>query len=144
MLTLLREKIRQRGFNQLRVQEALGWGRTYISQLLRQQKSLRFDQIMQILHVIEEEPRDFFAEYVRRVERAEGGATIPSYPPRPESKGAAIFGLDPFDTDDAIARREVRYMLDRLSHLLVEKGLIRREELESLIRASRWEAEFNS
>jgi transcriptional regulator with XRE-family HTH domain len=144
MLTLLREKIRQRGYNQLRVQEALGWGRTYISQLLRQQKSLRFDQIMQILHVIGEQPRDFFGEYVRRIERAQHGETIPPCPPRPEATGPAIFELAPFDEDDAIAHREVRYLLDRLGHLLVEKRLIRADELESLIRASRWEAEFNS
>ena len=31
VLTLLRNKIRERGFTQLEVQEALGWGRSYIS-----------------------------------------------------------------------------------------------------------------
>ena len=44
ILTLLRNRIRERGFNQLEVQEALGWGRSYISQLLTQQKSLRIDR----------------------------------------------------------------------------------------------------
>ena len=53
VLNLLRAKIHERGYTQLKVQRALGWGRTYISQLFRKQKSLRFDQILQILEVVE-------------------------------------------------------------------------------------------
>ena len=61
-LTLLRNKIREQGFTQLQVQEALGWGRSYISQLLTRQKALRIEQVLLILRVIGVEPRDFFAE----------------------------------------------------------------------------------
>ena len=52
VLTLLRNKIRERGFTQLQVQEALSWGRSYISQLLTKQKSLRVEQVLLILNVI--------------------------------------------------------------------------------------------
>ena len=61
-LELLRATLRRRGLSQLQVQRSLGWGRTYISQLLSRQKSLRFDQILQILHAAGREPGDFFAE----------------------------------------------------------------------------------
>ncbi len=61
-LTLLRNKIRERGFTQLEVQEALSWGRSYISQLLTKQKSLRVEQVLLILNVIGVEPAEFFAE----------------------------------------------------------------------------------
>ena len=37
-LTLLRNRIRQQGFTQLEVQQELGWGRNYISQLLTKLK----------------------------------------------------------------------------------------------------------
>lgn len=59
-LQQLRSLIYQQGYTQLKVQDALGWGRTYVSQLLRQQKSLRLDQVLQILQVIEVPPADFF------------------------------------------------------------------------------------
>ena len=62
VLTLLRNKIRERGFTQLEVQEALGWGRSYISQLLTKQKSLRVEQVLLILNVISVSPADFYAE----------------------------------------------------------------------------------
>ncbi len=62
ILTGLRNAIRERGFTQLEVQEVLGWGRSYISQLLTKQKTLRIDQIVMILNVIEVKPRDFWAE----------------------------------------------------------------------------------
>ncbi len=61
-LTLLRNKIRERGYTQLEVQDALGWGRSYISQLLTRQKNLRSDQVLMILHVIGVKPEEFFAE----------------------------------------------------------------------------------
>ena len=61
-LTLLRNKIRERGFTQLDVQQALGWGRSYISQLLTKQKALRVEQVLAILGVIRIEPLEFFQE----------------------------------------------------------------------------------
>ena len=62
ILRALQEKIQRRGFTQREVQEALGWGRTYITQLVRRQKSLRIEQIILILRVIKVRPADFFAE----------------------------------------------------------------------------------
>lgn len=61
-LQLLRSTIHGRGFKQLQIQESFGWGRTYVSQLLRQQKSLRLDQLLQILHFVGRDPADFFVE----------------------------------------------------------------------------------
>ncbi len=62
VLTRLRNAIRERNFTQLEVQEALGWGRSYISQLVTKQKTLRIEQILLILNVIGVEPEDFFGE----------------------------------------------------------------------------------
>ena len=62
ILTLLRNKIREQGFTQLQVQAELEWGRSYISQLLTKQKSLRVEQVLRILDVIGIEPAEFYAE----------------------------------------------------------------------------------
>lgn len=62
ILSALRRSIQNRGFTQQEVQTALGWGRTYISQLFRKQKILRVEQVLSILHVIGVRPRTFFAE----------------------------------------------------------------------------------
>lgn len=67
VLSLLRQKIMENGFTQMQVQEPLGWGRSYISQLLKGRKSLRFDQLLTILDVIDLEPREFFAELYQLV-----------------------------------------------------------------------------
>lgn len=56
ILTRLRNLIRDRGFTQLEVQDALGWGRSYISQLLTKQKSLRIEQVLMILNVVGVKP----------------------------------------------------------------------------------------
>ncbi len=62
ILTVLRNRIRERGFTQLEVQENLGWGPSYISQILTRQKTLRIDQVLMILNVIDVEPDDFWGE----------------------------------------------------------------------------------
>ncbi len=62
VLTRLRNAIRERHFTQLEVQEALGWGRSYISQLLTKQKTLRVEQVLLVLNVINVTPEDFFSE----------------------------------------------------------------------------------
>ena len=61
-LSLLRNKIRESGFIQMEIQERLGWGRSYISQLLTKQKALRLEQVLLILKVIGVEPGEFFKE----------------------------------------------------------------------------------
>ncbi len=72
-LALLRSKINHQGFTQLEVQETLGWGRSYISQLLQKQKSLRVSQLLAILKVIGVEPGAFFAELYVASPRARRG-----------------------------------------------------------------------
>ncbi len=62
ILALLRARIRERGYTQMEVQEILGWGRSYISQLLTQQKALRLEQVLHLLRVIDVDPADFWGE----------------------------------------------------------------------------------
>lgn len=80
ILDHLRRKIRDQGFTQLEVQEDLGWGRSYISQLVTGQKSLRMDQLLLILDVIGVQPGEFFGELYARprmggLASVEGGET---------------------------------------------------------------------
>ena len=75
-LGLLRRLMREQGFTQLQVQDRLQWGRTAISQLMTEQKRLRFDQILAILEVIGV-PRDrFFAELFPAAGRSAAGASL--------------------------------------------------------------------
>ena len=62
ILAALRSAIHNKGRTQRQVQNALGWGRTYISQLFGKQKALRLDQVLMILEVIEIEPSIFFQQ----------------------------------------------------------------------------------
>lgn len=62
ILMHLRNKVHARGFTQLEVQERLGWGRSYLSQLLTKQKSLRFRQLILVLAVIGVDLEEFFAD----------------------------------------------------------------------------------
>lgn len=129
VLTLLRNKIRERGFTQLEVQEALSWGRSYISQLLTKQKSLRVEQVLLILDVIGVEPADFFAElyyipgpaYPREV-RAFGPA--PARSPR-QGEGPEI--EDSFD--------EMRSLVRGLVWLLIDKELVDVDELTTAVKS---------
>ncbi len=61
-LNLLRNKMRERRFTQQAVQDRLGWGRSYISQLLTKQKCLRVEQVLLILDVIGVEPAEFYTD----------------------------------------------------------------------------------
>ena len=65
LLLLLENKIRQRGFTQVAIQDRLGGGRSYISQLLSQSKGVRYDQVLSILAVAGVEPSEFFFELHR-------------------------------------------------------------------------------
>lgn len=123
MLKLLREKIRDRGYTQLRVQEALGWGRTYISQLFRKQKSLRYDQILSILDVIGIDAGEYFAEFYG----------IP-FPGKEETYGfgyPARNWIPPTYGVDPLAFEELRAQMSTLKRLLVEKGVLEAAELEA-------------
>ncbi len=131
ILTLLRNKIRQRGFTQLEVQEVLGWGRSYISQLLTRQKSLRVEQVLLILNVIGIEPAMFFAEL---------------YPPpaygvgRERGARPGRSAMAPPAAGGSVAEMEsnyqgVRSLLRGLVDLLVHQEIITPEELSTAVHA---------
>lgn len=61
ILRELRALIKERGTTQLEIQERLGWGKTYVSQLLSQAKGLRLEQLLAILDVLQVEPEAFWA-----------------------------------------------------------------------------------
>ena len=112
LLTLLRNKIRERGFTQMMIQDAMGWGRSYISQILTKQKNIRVEQTLAILDVIGVKPRDFFAElfgfgpYDGQVGSPERTAVDPK---APELRSQVI---------------ELQDTVDRLTEILREKNLI--------------------
>lgn len=126
VLNLLRAKIHERGFTQLKVQRALGWGRTYISQLFRKQKSLRFDQILQILEVVEIDPADFFAEFYRLPRRETPFAAGMRSPERPvhlpRDAGEAEMILE-------LAGNDPRTVVYGIVRLLMDKGVLDPVEL---------------
>lgn len=112
LLSLLRMKIRARGFTQQEVQSRLGWGRSYLSQLFGKTKSLRVDQVLSVLRVIGIESRDFFAELYVATEHP----LPPSLAPM-----AATYGHDP-------ELASLRALVHRLLRLLVDKELLTPEE----------------
>ena len=121
VLTLLRNKIREQGFTQLEVQEALGWGRSYISQLLTKQKALRVEQVLLILNVLGVDPREFFQELYAT-------AFVP----------ARSMSIE--DTrEGARLRRELedlRSLVHGLTDLLLGAGLIGVEDLSSAVETA--------
>lgn len=62
VLDLVARIMRRQKKTQLEIQEKLGWGRSYISQLMTSQKSLRLDQLFTLLDALEVRPAAFFAE----------------------------------------------------------------------------------
>ncbi len=129
VLTLLRNKIRERGFTQLEVQEALGWGRSYISQLLTKQKSLRIEQVLLILNVIGVDPGEFFSElyHFGREGGVEGSRGYQRY-----SRGDVFerAGADS-GSDEEFKRSfdELQSLMRGLVRLLTSKGLVAADEL---------------
>lgn len=122
VLTLLRNKIRERGFTQLQVQAQLGWGRSYISQLLTQQKALRMEQVLLILEVIGVSPREFFGElYGPLPAQAVGGGFQSDLQMAPGRAAGGVYQeLQAF-----------RSIFDGVVDLLLDKGLMSPEELRS-------------
>ena len=116
VLTLLRNKVRERGFTQLSVQAELGWGRSYISQLFTRQKCLRMEQVLLILGVIGVHPAEFFAElYGSRSYEVEHPASAPT---TDEAHAGPSDGL-----------QDLRKLVHRLADCLIEKELITAEDL---------------
>ncbi len=137
-LTLLRNKIRERGFTQLEVQAELNWGRSYISQLLTKQKGLRVDQILRILDVIGVEPADFYAELYHLGNYEAGVRNYDDYLDRSAVRGDTATAEAPEPTDDDLALREgyheLRTMLRAVVELLVKKDVVSENELNHLAR----------
>ncbi|MEM1204736.1 MAG: helix-turn-helix transcriptional regulator [Acidobacteriota bacterium] len=131
-MTLLRNKIREQGFTQLEVQDALSWGRSYISQLLTKQKSLRVEQVLKILNVIAINPADFFAE-LYRFPIGEGG----DY----SNQGVGRAPLNPSVVSEGPAPvvdpnlRETRALMRALVQVLTEKNLLGADELTQAVRS---------
>ena len=118
VLKALRHKIYDQRFTQLEVQEALSWGRTYISQLMTRQKKLRVDQVLSILSVIGIGPREFFAELYQLQPMVEED--------RRELEGAVTAEeVEELRQEVAELRRSTR----RLVGLLVSKNMISRAEV---------------
>ena len=124
MLNLLRNKIRERGFTQLKVQADLQWGRSYISQLLTKQKSLRVEQVIQILEVIGIAPAEFFAELFKWT---------------PEEGSPAKAGLAHDPVHELEMRRKLDHLqssLEGLVRVLVSKDLIAANESAAILGVS--------
>ncbi len=117
-LTLLSDKVRGQGFTQLEVQEALGWGRSYISQLVTKQKSLRLDQVLLILGVIGVEPSEFFTELYRPQQYYARAA------PPMASNTAAVLGKE---------LPKLNAYLKAVRGLLLDKGIISADELAAAV-----------
>ena len=135
-LRLLRTKIHEQGFTQLRVQQALGWGRTYISQLLRRQKSLRFDQILQILEVVEIEPAEFFSE-LYDLRPNDSTRSRPSSASGVRFAAATLEGFQKRHGDSYPGGSDLRSAVHRMMQLLVEKSVLSHEELGEVFPSAR-------
>ncbi len=148
-LTLLRNKIRERGFTQLEVQEALGWGRSYISQLLTKQKSLRIEQVLLILNVIGVDPSEFFGELYRfpvagvGVGDHDGYSRFAADSPRYDRGGSAAAEPVP-DEELKQSFEELQSLLRGLLTLLDRKGILEGNELKAAVSASRSKSKLGS
>jgi len=123
-LTLLRNKIRERGFTQLEVQAMLGWGRSYISQLLTKQKALRLEQVLMILAVIGVDSGDFFAELFPTGRRPGGSWQ--------GSVGASAGAFSALGEPSA-AVAELRSLVRGLVGLLIDREVIDVDELSTAV-----------
>ena len=101
-LATLRTAIRARGFTQLRVQKRLGWGRSFISQILSRQKGLRLETLLLILRAIDVSPEEFYGELYH-------------WPPLEDDASENRPRFDPPE--------EVDRVLERLAEKIREKGL---------------------
>ncbi len=120
VLAGLAQKIRARGPTQSAVQQSLGWGRSYISQLMTKQKGLRVDQVLMILWALGIEARDFFWELYRREQFEET--------PREERASPGMAGK----------LEELTVALSQVCRLLVRKGLVSEWDLPRLVRVAQY------
>ena len=127
IITALRNRIRAQGYTQLEVQEVLGWGRSYISQLLTRQKALRIEQILQILLVINVAPADFFDEIYPF-----GDAFSPARP-QPARPGRRRAKSSPAYDDLRNGLRRLRRSYDGIVRVLIRKNLITEDDLAAAV-----------
>ncbi len=126
IVTLLRSRMRERGYTQIEVQEILGWGRSYISQLLHKNKSLRVEQVLMILNVIGVKPEDFWAEIYRF-----GAFCPPTRARRGVSRHSARGQPDASDDAAVLAAlRRTRRLFEGVVTVLKRKNLITAGELD--------------
>ena len=136
VLMLLRNKIREQGFTQLQVQEKLDWGRSYISQLLTKQKSLRVEQVLLILQVIGVEAADFYQE-LYRFRRGDAGSAKGDRYGDYAAYGGMVAEVDSNSSEELDAMRfdlrSSRTALEGLIRILQEKGVLSEEELSAIL-----------
>ena len=145
VLTLLRNKIREKGFTQIEVQEALSWGRSYISQILTKQKSQRVEQVLLMLEVIGVEPGEFFAElyhYPPQPVPQPVGRGVDDYPPGLRGRAAPFnpstvheLSEDPLSEDFSHSFEQIRDLLRGMVRLLVDKSLVSVDEVTAAVKA---------
>ncbi len=134
ILNHLRYRIRERGFTQLEVQEVLGWGRSYISQLLTKQKTLRVAQVLVILNVIGVKPEDFWAEIYQF---GPFGGPAPARRRRGARRHAVPSSLANDAEDIGPELHRVRLLYDGIVNVLVRKDLINLTDLDHAIERAR-------
>ena len=127
ILTALRNRIRERGFTQLEVQEVLGWGRSYISQLLTKQKTLRIEQILQILNVINVEPEDFWGEIYQFGQFGDA-------PPSRRRQRALPAAFEPAAESMLEDLRRIGSLVKGVVAVLVRKNLITEHDFDAAVQ----------
>ncbi len=133
ILTLLQARMRDRGYTQLEVQESLGWGRSYISQLVNKNKSIRIEQVLMILNVIGDKPEDFWAEIY-----PSGAFGLPKRARHGVPRHAAPWQPDASDDAAVLADlRRSRKLLEGVVTVLARKNLITAAELEGAAKRFR-------
>lgn len=133
-LLLLRNKIRERGFTQLEVQQRLHWGRSYVSQLLTKQKSLRLEQLVRILDVLGVERAQFFSElYPPSAQGLAARSGVTVHPGAGPGAGSDL-GVAGSVADLSRSLRELRSLVRGLANLLVGRGILAADELEASVR----------
>lgn len=136
VLMLLRNKIREQGFTQLQVQEKLDWGRSYISQLLTKQKSLRVEQVLRILDVIGVEAADFYHE-LYRFPRGDAGSAKGDRYGEFSTYGGMVAEVEGGSSEELDALRfdlrGSRAALEGLLDVLREKDVLSKEELDAIL-----------
>ncbi len=152
ILELLRAKIAERGFSQVKVQAQLGWKGSYLSQLFNKSKNLRVEQMLLILRVIEVEPIDFYSEFYRVRENLREAEELDLHPEMAADEvlcaelsadvasGAAPSGPRPSGAKPSARQGfferffrsflELRSLLRGVVYLLVRKGIISMDELK--------------